>query len=109
MVNFTPKFPLNILTNIPKIGCILGNKDEFLNSYDFNDYHKANLSCRFMSHLEDIEPSYFSDLDSALESVLQGDNWGVLDFSPEYSKALYERLFGIFEMRQPDQEALNSR
>ncbi len=57
----------------------------------------------------DVEPRYFGDLDSALESVRRGENWGVLDFSPNYSNALFERLFGIFELKAPGQEAFNSR
>jgi hypothetical protein len=62
-----------------------------------------------MSHLEDIEPTYFKDLDSALDSVRRGDNWGVLVFKENYTEALYERLFGIFEMKQPNQDVMNSR
>ena len=54
-------------------------------------------------------PTYFRDLESALESVRRGDNWGVLVFSENYTDALYERLFGIFELKQPHPDILNSR
>ena len=88
---------------------ILTFQDDFLNSYDFDDYHKSNLSCRFMAHLTDVEPVYFADLGSALDSVRRGDTWGVMEFNQNYSHALYERLFGIFEMKQPHTDILNSR
>ena len=88
---------------------ILMFQDDFLNNYDFDDYHKSNLSCRFMAHLTDVEPVYFANLGSALDSVRRGDTWGAMEFNQNYSHALYERLFGIFERKQPHTDILNSR
>jgi len=93
-------------------GCITGapvaNGDNF--GGDFDDFSsfggsadldadRKNLSCRFLSHVnpEIVEPVGFSSLESALESVRSGNHWGVLHFMPNFSSALYDRLFGAVE------------
>ncbi len=62
-----------------------------------------------MSHLQGVVPSYFVDKKSALESVQDGNTWGALHFSSNYSDALYERVFGIFQLKKPNNKTLSLR
>ena len=73
----------------------MGNKDEFMGTFDDNKYHLANLSCRFLSYInpEFVRPVYVQNLEEALEEVRQGKHWGVLEFRSKYSDALYDRFF----------------
>ena len=89
-------------------GCILGNKDDFLGSYDGYEGHKANLSCRFLSYLDRdfLRPVYVENLDAALHSVRQGQHWGVMEFRANYSNALYDRMFGMMELNPPSNDTL---
>ena len=77
-------------------GCILGNKDDFFGNYDGSEFHKANLSCRFLSYLNPdfLRPVYVVSVDDGLKSVRQGLHWGVMEFRANYTDALYDRLFG---------------
>ena len=90
------------LCNHFSTGCILGEKDDFMGTYDDNTYHKANLSCRFLSYIdrEFVRPVYFDNLDDALESVHRGKHWGVMEFRSNYTNALYDRMFGMMELNR---------
>jgi len=59
--------------------------------------------------LEGVLPSFYDDTQTALESVRSGNNWGALQFSSNYSEAIYERIFGIFQMKKPNGDALSFR
>ena len=78
-------------------GCILGNKEEWLGSYDYSEAHKANLSCRFLSYIDPsfIRLEYVDSLPQALEAVRLGKYWGSMEFRPNYTDALYDRMFGM--------------
>ncbi|XP_021710287.1 ABC transporter G family member 23 isoform X1 [Aedes aegypti] len=53
----------------------------------------TNLSCRYMSHLNStIVKNYYPDLDSALGAVRQGDAWGALYFTDNFTDALVARI-----------------
>ena len=43
---------------------------------------------------------FVNSLDQALDEVRQGKHWGVMDFHANYSTALYDRFFGMMEMKQ---------
>ena len=45
-------------------------------------------------------PVFVNSLDQALDEVRQGKHWGVMDFHANYSTALYDRFFGMMEMKQ---------
>ena len=89
-------------------GCILGNKDDFMGGYDGHHGHLNNLSCRFLSFVQEdfVRPVYYESVDQALESIRQGHHWGALEFRTNYSQALYDRMFGMVELRPPTNETL---
>nr|AHK05671.1 ATP-binding cassette transporter sub-family H 88708 [Tigriopus japonicus] len=78
-------------------GCILGEKDDFLGAYDFNMEHRANLSCRYLSYIDEaiIRPKFFDSLEEAELAAKRGQHWGVMHFKQNYTLALFERLFGL--------------
>ncbi len=95
-------------------GCILGNRgqDDFFvegGAFDFDEAHKRNLSCRFLSHVDPkvIKPAYYSDLDEALRAVKNGRHWGVLHFMSNFTDSLYSRLFAMVEMEVPNEDTLD--
>eukprot|EP00095_Tigriopus_kingsejongensis_P012233 snap_masked-scaffold87_size395581-processed-gene-0.4 protein:Tk12233 transcript:snap_masked-scaffold87_size395581-processed-gene-0.4-mRNA-1 annotation:"abc transporter g family member 20 isoform x2" len=90
-------------------GCIMGNKDDFMGTYDYNEAHKANLSCRYLSFLDEriIQPQFFDKLEDALESAKLGKTWGVMHFKKNYTHALYDRLFGMIELQLPNNDTLD--
>jgi hypothetical protein len=93
-------------------GCILGNKNPQIMGYDsgYDGYegHKANLSCRFMSYINNdfVRPVFVDNLDEALLSVRRGKHWGVMEFRPNYTSALYDRMFGMMELNEPSNGTL---
>ncbi len=91
-------------------GCLLGNKDEFMGNYDFATEHRKNLSCRFLSYIDDsyMDTVFFSDMTEAKEAVATGKHWGLLEFRSNYSESLYDRMFGLAELRQPSSASLDS-
>ena len=92
-------------------GCILGNRDDFMGSYDGSKAHLANLSCRFLSYIDPtfVRPVYIQSLDVALEEVRQGKHWGVMEFRKNYSDCLYDRFFGMAEkFEPPNNDTLNT-
>ena len=42
-------------------GCLLGEKGGFFDDWDYAETHKANLSCRYLSYIDEdvIKPVYF--------------------------------------------------
>jgi len=84
-------------------GCILGHKDQWMGSYDYSEEHKANLSCRFLSYIDShfLGVEYLDDLPQALEAVSRGQYWGVMEFRENYTSSLYDRIFGMAELRPP--------
>ena len=84
-------------------GCILGNKDDWMGNYDYSEEHKANLSCRFLSYIDSsfVRIEYLEDLPQALEAVRLGKYWGVMEFRENYTDCLYDRMFGMAELRPP--------
>lgn len=53
----------------------------------------TNLSCRYLSHLNTtIVKEYYSDLDSALGAVRDGNAWGALYFTDNFTDALVARI-----------------
>ena len=91
-------------------GCILGAKDNFMEEFDFNRYHVRNLSCRYLSFIdsETIKPVFYPSYEEAAESVIRGDHWGVMRFKNNFTDSLYERMFGMAELKVPDNETLDS-
>ncbi len=91
-------------------GCILGEKDDFFNDFDFSETHKKNLSCRFLSYVdpEIITPVYFENLTSALESVKLGQHWGAMHFRSNFTNSLYDRMFGVAQLQVPDNATLEN-
>ena len=63
----------------------------------------SHLSCRFLQHLTNVSGSKsiilkpFSTVDEATDAVLNGDAWGVLSLSSNFSAALLERMFNALE------------
>lgn len=57
--------------------------------------HLANFTCRYLSFLDSniAHPVYFDNLTSALQSVEDGDTWGVVSMDGNFSVNLYKRLF----------------
>lgn len=91
-------------------GCILGNRDKFFtDNFDYDETHKANLSCRLLSYINEdiIRPVYFSNVDSALESVRLGKHWGAMHFKQNYTNSLYDRMFGMIELKVPNNDTLD--
>ena len=84
-------------------GCILGHKDQWMGSYDYSEEHKANLSCRFLSYIDShfLGVEYLDNLPQALEAVSRGQYWGVMEFRENYTSSLYDRMFGMAELRPP--------
>ena len=74
-------------------------KDEWS---DFEDFEpevqlsegKLNYSCRFLSFLDEsvVRPVYFDNFQSAYESVLRAEHWGLIHFHSNYSQALRQRI-----------------
>lgn len=91
-------------------GCILGNKDDFMGTYDFHEGHKTNLSCRYLSYIDTnfIRPVFFDNLTLAEEAVRNGKHWGMLEFKANYTDSLYDRMFGLAELRTPTNETLEA-
>ena len=92
------------------LGCILGARDTFFtDNFDYNETHKANLSCRFLSYVNEdiIKPVYFSSIDSALESVKLGKHWGAMHFKENFTNSLYDRMFGMVELKIPDNDTFD--
>ena len=89
-------------------GCILGNKDDFMGGYDGYTGHKKNLSCRFLSYVdaEFLIPVFYDNLTEAKEAAQRGKHWGVMQFKSDYTEALYDRMFGLAELRSPDNHTL---
>ena len=58
--------------------------------------------CRYstLMYLFIYRPVFVNSLDQALDEVRQGKHWGVMDFHANYSTALYDRFFGMMEMKQ---------
>ncbi|XP_049278576.1 ABC transporter G family member 23 isoform X1 [Anopheles funestus] len=53
----------------------------------------TNLSCRYLSHLNTtIVKEYYTDLDSALGAVRDGNAWGALYFTDNFTDALVARI-----------------
>ncbi|XP_055681093.1 ABC transporter G family member 23 isoform X1 [Lutzomyia longipalpis] len=60
----------------------------------FNEGCKfSNLSCRYLDHLNNnIDQKYYPDPESAINAVKQGDAWGVLYFTDNFTDALVARI-----------------
>ncbi|XP_053682131.1 ABC transporter G family member 23 isoform X2 [Sabethes cyaneus] len=53
----------------------------------------TNLSCRYLNHLNTtISKIYYPDLDSAVDAVRQGNAWGALYFTDNFTDALVARI-----------------
>ncbi|XP_055525152.1 ABC transporter G family member 23 isoform X1 [Wyeomyia smithii] len=53
----------------------------------------TNLSCRYLNHLNTtIMKNYYPDLDSAIDAVRQGNAWGALYFTDNFTDALVARI-----------------
>lgn len=91
-------------------GCILGNKDDFMGTYDGFQGHKTNLSCRFLSYVDTtfLRPVFFDNATLAKEAVRKGQHWGMLEFKANYTDSLYDRMFGMAELRPPSNETLEA-
>ena len=91
-------------------GCIMGNRDEWMGSYDYSEEHKVNLSCRFLSYIDSsfVKVEYLDSLPQALEAVRLGKYWGVMEFRHNYTDCLYERMFGMAELRPPSNQTLET-
>lgn len=52
-----------------------------------------NLSCRYLSHLNgSIVQEYYPDQDTALKAVRDGNAWGALYFTENFTDALVARI-----------------
>ena len=51
---------------------------------------------------------FYTDWSEALESVKLGEHWGALLFKSNYSTALFDRLFGMVELKVPSNETLDT-
>ncbi|XP_055699342.1 ABC transporter G family member 23 isoform X2 [Phlebotomus papatasi] len=60
----------------------------------FNEGCKfGNLSCRYLSHLSpNIDQNYYPDPDAAINAVKEGNAWGVLYFTDNFTDALVARI-----------------
>lgn len=55
--------------------------------------HFSRLSCRYLSHLnQSIIREYYNDPQSAVEAVKNGQVWGVVYFSANFSSGLAARM-----------------
>ena len=91
--------------------CILGEKSDFWGDFEYPDddeafNENANLSCRFMSYLNDevIIPQDFDDFPSAVESVKSGKTFGILYFNGNYTDSVSARM----QLKEHDDETLES-
>lgn len=56
--------------------------------------HLANFTCRYLSFLDSnvAHPVYFDNVSAALQSVHDGDTWGVVSMDANFSQNLYKRI-----------------
>jgi len=71
--------------------------------------HLNNFTCRYLSFLDTnvAKPIYFSNEAIALQSVKDGDTWGVVNIRENFTDNLYTRLIDsscTSDMRQMDME-----
>ena len=51
---------------------------------------------------------FYSNYSEALRTVALGEHWGALHFKANYSSALFDRLFGMVELKVPSNETLDT-
>ena len=56
--------------------------------------HLANFTCRYLSFIDTnvADLVYFDDLSTALQSVEDGDTWGVVAMNENFTQNLYDRI-----------------
>jgi len=56
--------------------------------------HLANFTCRYLSFIDTNIANlvYYHDLQSAIQSVEDGESWGVVSMSQNFTENLYERV-----------------
>nr|AHK05673.1 ATP-binding cassette transporter sub-family H 55580 [Tigriopus japonicus] len=81
--------------------CVLGERSDFIGGYDFQAQNRANLSCRFLSHLDQsvIRFKPFDSFESGLESTRTGDTWGLIHFKDNFSERFFDRFLALIESR----------
>ena len=55
-----------------------------------------------------LEPVYYTELSHAVRDVRLGQHWGVLHFKENFTDAFYERMFGLAELKIPDNATLDA-
>ena len=60
----------------------------------FDSQHLSNFTCRYLSFLDSsiAHPVYYDNLTAAVQSVQDGETWGIVSMDANFSKNLFDRI-----------------
>ncbi|XP_040579310.1 ABC transporter G family member 20 [Lepeophtheirus salmonis] len=90
-------------------GCSISeNPLDYLSFSDPVIHPAFNLSCRYLSFMDKdaVDLVYYDDYASAKQAVELGKHWGMLHFTPRFSKAFPDRVIKLISMEVPSNQTL---